>query len=75
MMPVYDNVARKTRLVDNFVVAKIDASVNELDGFGIDIVEYPTILLFTKKDKANPIEFKGERNEYVFNDFIRQHAS
>jgi len=75
MMPVYDNVARKTRLVDNFVVAKIDASVNELEGYGIDIVEYPTILLFTKKDRENPIEFKGERNEYVFNDFIRQHAS
>lgn len=75
MMPVYDNVARKTKPVANFAVAKIDMSVNELDGFGIDIVEYPTILLFTKADKSNPIEFKGERNEYVFNDFIRAHAT
>jgi protein disulfide-isomerase A1 len=75
MMPVYDNVARKTKPMAHFTVAKIDMSVNELDGFGIDIVEYPTILLFTKADKANPIEFKGERNEYVFNDFIRAHAS
>jgi len=75
MMPVYDNVARKTKPVENFVVAKIDVSVNELDGYGIDIVEYPTILLFTRKDKELPIEFKGERNEYAFNDFIRAHAT
>jgi len=75
MMPVYDNVARKTREVPGFIVAKIDLSVNDVEGFGLDIVEYPTILLFTKKDKENPIEFKGERNEYVFNDFIRAHAT
>jgi len=74
-MPVYDNVARKTKPVPDFVVAKVDASVNEMDAFGIDIVEYPTILLFTRKDKQNPIEFKGERNEYAFNDFIRAHAT
>ena len=75
MMPVYDNVARKTREVENFMVAKLDASVNDLEGFGLDIVEYPTILLFTTKDKENPIEFKGERNEYVFDSFIRDHAT
>jgi len=75
MMPVYDNVARKTREVENFVVAKMDLSVNDVEGFGIDIVEYPTILLFTKTDKENPIEFKGERNEYVFDKFIRSHAT
>ena len=74
MMPVYDNVARKTRLVDDFLVAKIDVSVNEVEHFGLDIVEYPTILLFTKTNKNSPIEFKGERNEYAFNDFIRAHA-
>jgi len=75
MMPVYDNVARKTRLVDDFLVAKIDVSVNEVEHFGLDIVEYPTILLFAKTNKNSPIEFKGERNEYAFNDFIRAHAS
>jgi protein disulfide-isomerase A1 len=75
MMPVYDNVARKTREVDGFVVAKMDLSVNDVEGFGIDIVEYPTILLFTKTDKQNPIEFKGERNEYIFDKFIRSHAT
>jgi len=75
MMPVYDNVARKTREVENFVVAKIDASVNDLEGFGLDIVEYPTILLFKRNDKSNPIEFKDERNEYKFNDFIRANAA
>lgn len=74
MMPVYDNVARKTREVPDFVVAKIDASVNDLEGVGLDIVEYPTILLFTKGKKDDPIEFKDERNEYKFNDFIRAHA-
>jgi len=74
MMPVYDNVARKTRGVSNFVVAKIDASVNDLEAYGLDIVEYPTILLFTKSKKDDPIEFKDERNEYKFNDFIRAHA-
>ena len=75
MMPVYDNVARKTREVEGFVVAKMDLSVNDVEGFGIDIVEYPTILLFTKTDKENPIEFKGERNEYIFDKFIRSHAT
>jgi len=74
MMPVYDNVARKTREVPNFIVAKIDASVNDLEAFGLDIVEYPTILFFTKSNKDDPIEFKDERNEYKFNDFIRANA-
>lgn len=74
MMPVYDNVARKTRLVQDFMVAKIDLSVNEIEQYKLDIVEYPTILLFRKKEKDQPIEFKGERNEYAFDKFIRGHA-
>lgn len=75
MMPVFDNVGRKTREVKNFAIAKIDVSVNDVEGFGLDIVEYPTILLFKANDKSRPVEFQGERNEYVFNDFIRAHAS
>jgi len=75
MMPVFDNVGRKVREVANFEIGKIDVSVNDVEKFGLDIVEYPTILLFRANDKKHPIEFQGERNEYVFNDFIRAHAS
>lgn len=75
MMPVFDNVGRKTREVKDFAIAKIDVSVNDVEKFGLDIVEYPTILLFKGSDKKRPVEFQGERNEYVFNDFIRAHAS
>ena len=74
MAVVYDNVARKTINVENFVVAKIDASANDLEGFGLDIVEYPTILLFTKNHKQDPFEFNDERTEYKFHDFIKAHA-
>jgi len=74
-MPTIDNVARKTQNIKDFEVVKIDATANDVEKYGIDIVEYPTILLFTRGDKKNPIEFRGERNEYVFNDFIRAYAT
>ena len=74
MNPIYDNVARKTRNVANFLVTKIDASENDLEAFGLDVVDFPTILFFPRNNKTNPIDLQGPKDEYTFDTFIRAHA-
>jgi thiol-disulfide isomerase/thioredoxin len=60
---VYLSIAQ--RLSDNananIMLAEMDAHLNEVEG--VDIKEYPTVLLYTRKNKANPVLYEGERTE------------
>ncbi|KAJ1613270.1 hypothetical protein OIY81_1035 [Cryptosporidium canis] len=75
--PIYNEVANIITSKTNVLVAKIDMSANFIpdDQIGGKIFRFPTIKLFKKKDKQNPIDFDGEREVNSILDFIWIHTA
>lgn len=59
LAPIYDELALKLKENTNLVIAKMDATANEVEG--VNIKGFPTIIFYPKADKKNPITYDGER--------------
>ncbi|XP_665159.1 protein disulphide isomerase [Cryptosporidium hominis TU502] len=75
--PIYNEVANIVTSKTNVLVAKIDMSANFIpdDQIGRKIFRFPTIKLYKKREKANPIDFDGEREVNSILDFIWIHTA
>jgi protein disulfide-isomerase A1 len=61
LAPIYEKVATRLGAVNpNIVLAKIDATANEIEG--IPIQGFPTLKYFPSNNKT-PVDFSGERTE------------
>ncbi|KAL1450902.1 hypothetical protein WDU94_003213 [Cyamophila willieti] len=58
LIPIYDKLAEKFADRDDLLVAKMDATVNELEH--TKITSFPTLKLYTK-DENKVIDYNGER--------------
>lgn len=58
MAPIYDQLGEKYKDSETVVIAKIDATANELEH--TKVVSYPTIKLYKRGDNT-PIDFDDER--------------
>ncbi|KAK7590158.1 hypothetical protein V9T40_001771 [Parthenolecanium corni] len=67
LAPIYDQLAEKFKERDDIVVAKIDATANELENTKIS--SFPTIT-FYPKDKTKVVEYNGERTLEGLSKFI-----
>ena len=56
--PIYDELAKQLKGIDNLVIAKYDATANE--HADVSVKQYPTIKLYKKGDKKNPIAYERE---------------
>jgi len=56
------------------MIAKMDATANEIDHAGVDVRGFPTIIFFPAKDKQNPIVYEGSRDVDGFTDFLKTNA-
>jgi protein disulfide-isomerase A1 len=57
LAPIYDQLAENFKAKTDYVIAKMDSTVNELEE--IKIQSFPTIKLFTKENEV--IDYNGER--------------
>lgn len=57
MVPIYDKLGENYAKNDDIVIAKMDATVNELEHTKIN--SFPTIKLYTKSGKV--VDYNGER--------------
>jgi Thioredoxin len=48
----YDELAAKLSGVDSVVIAKMDATANEIDVEGVNVQGFPTIMFFPGNDKV-----------------------
>ncbi|CAN0574844.1 unnamed protein product, partial [Ectocarpus sp. 12 AP-2014] len=61
LAPKYDELASKLEGVDSVVVAKMDATENEIDVDGVEVAGFPTLFFFPGKEKSSPKKYEGAR--------------
>lgn len=71
LAPIYDQLGENFKDKPEFVVAKMDSTVNELED--IKIQSFPTIKLFPK-DSDEVIDYSGERTLEGLTKFLESHG-
>ncbi len=61
MAPDYEAAAKTLAINPNIVMAKVDGSLNEVEG--VELTGYPTLWFFPRDKTADPLRFNGERNK------------
>eukprot|EP00903_Cladosiphon_okamuranus_P020589 g18900.t1 len=75
LAPKYDELAKKLEGVDSVVVAKMDATENEIDVDGVEVGGFPTLYFFPGKAKSSPKQYSGARETEDLAKFIMDNAS
>lgn len=74
--PVFNDLGKKYRSVQNIVIAKMDATANDLPNDKYKVEGFPTIYFAPKNNKHNPVKFQsGSRDLEGLSTFIEEHAS
>jgi protein disulfide-isomerase A1 len=71
--PIYDEVAKNLSHNTNLIIAKMDATTNEVEA--VSIQGFPTIKFWPANDKKNPIDFNDERTVEGFTKFLQKHST
>lgn len=58
--PVYKDVAKRLESVNTILIAKIDATANDVEG--VDIEGFPMIKLWRANNKDAPLDYDGDRD-------------
>jgi len=74
LAPIYEEVGQAFAGNDKVVIAKIDATANDVDP-KLGIRGFPTIKFFPAGAKDAPIDYDGERTKEAFIDFLSEHSS
>jgi len=73
LAPIYDELAKQFSNVPSVVIAKIDATANDVDP-KLGIRGFPTLKFFPANNKT-PVEYNGDRTQEDLAAFISQQAS
>ncbi|TDH69123.1 hypothetical protein CCR75_005447 [Bremia lactucae] len=74
LAPKYEELAENFADVDSIIIAKMDATANEIDHAGVNVRGFPTILFFPAKDKHNPVVYEGPRDVEGLTQFLKTNA-
>ena len=72
LQPIWDEVATTLRDVPNFVIAKMDLTINEVKG--LEVKGYPTIKFYPKGLKQEPINYDGGREAVDIINFLKSNS-
>jgi len=75
LAPKYDELAEKFEGVDSVVIAKMDATANEIDVDGVKIAGFPTLYFFPGNAKDKPVAYDGGREVENFVEYLEKHAT
>merc|ERR1711865_478283 len=71
--PIYRDVAKKLEGVSTLLIAKMDATVNDVEG--VDVEGFPTIKFWRASNKDSPLEYDGDRDANSFVAWLEEKAS
>ena len=72
LAPHLDEAGTRLKAAKNLVIAKCDATANEVEG--VQIQGYPTIKFYPAGKKNSPIDFDGERNADGIINWLKKNA-
>ncbi|KAG8572200.1 hypothetical protein GDO81_011968 [Engystomops pustulosus] len=74
--PVYNDLGKKYRSTPNLVIAKMDATANDIPNDKYKAEGFPTIYFAPRNKKQNPIKFEGhDRDLEGLSKFIEEHRA
>ncbi|XP_053570466.1 protein disulfide-isomerase A4 [Bombina bombina] len=74
--PTYNDLGKKYKSEESIIIAKMDATSNDIPNDKYKVEGFPTIYFAPKKDKQNPIKFEGgNRDLEGLSKFIEEHAT
>jgi protein disulfide-isomerase-like protein len=73
LAPVYENLARKTADSPSLVVAKMDATANDIPNSSFDVSGFPTI--YFKPAGKQPASYEGGRELKDFIEYLQKEAT
>ena len=72
LAPTWDALAEDVKDIDDLVIAKFDATANEVPG--LEIRGYPTLKYYPKNNKAG-VDYSGEREIEDFKKYLSENSS
>ena len=73
LTPIYEQLATKLQHNPNLIIAKMDATANEIENLSIQ--GFPTIKFWPANNKNNPIDFNEDRTIESFTKFLEVHGA
>mmetsp|Transcript_30763 Transcript_30763/g.52034 ORF Transcript_30763/g.52034 Transcript_30763/m.52034 type:complete len:498 (+) Transcript_30763:36-1529(+) len=72
LAPIWEELGEHFEDNSNMIIAKMDATANEIEVDGVEVESYPQLYLFPANDKSNPIHYQGERELEGFVSFLEE---
>jgi protein disulfide-isomerase A1 len=72
LAPIWEELGQHVAEVNDLVIAKFDATANEVDG--LSIRGYPTLRFYPKDNKAG-YEYEGDRDLEAFKEWLASHSN
>jgi protein disulfide-isomerase A1 len=72
LAPIWDQVAADLKDVPNLVIAKFDATANEVEG--LEVKGYPTLKFYKAGSKSSPVDFDGERGAEDIKAWLKENS-
>ncbi|XP_043822504.1 protein disulfide-isomerase A4 [Dromiciops gliroides] len=74
--PVYTELGKKYKHQKNLVIAKMDATANDVTNDHYKVEGFPTIYFAPRTDKNNPIKFENEKRDLEhLSAFVEDHST
>lgn len=70
LAPIFDDLAKQHASNDKLVIAKIDATANEIPG--VSVSGFPTLKFYRPGSKTAPVDFSGDRTLEGFNKYLKE---
>jgi len=74
LAPIYDELGAKFKNDADVVIAKMDATANEVDIEGVEVQGFPTLYFFPGDNKSTPKKYEGGRDLEGFMTYLKANA-
>merc|ERR1719472_157529 len=72
--PIYNELGAKFKDDAEVVIAKMDATANEIDVPGVEVQGFPTLYFFPGNNKSTPKKYEGGRDLEGFMKYLKENT-